>query len=402
MMKGKLSSKERLLATINHEEADHVPLTFRDTDLPETYGKPCKNQFEAVDIFLKLGIDPMLYIHPDNAWQFKPDVKVKIRKEKVAGEEFPILSKEYHTSEGILRQVVRQTPDWPDGDDVPLWSDFMVPKSRSIKYLVESMGDVECFPHLFNEPSEEDFEALQKKAESYKRFAQDRGVLINGSMTISIGDIAAWSCGIDNAILFGYRRPELLHKLLDVILEWNLKYVKQILETGVADAITCRGYYENMDLWSPRLFKTFFAPRLLELSELVHRGGAKFCYHNTTGIMPALEIFRDIGVDILYGPDPVEGTIEVDLQEVKDRVGDEICLWGGMNAPVTLGIGTQEEIAKGAREAVRLLAPGGGFVLSAMESIILGHDPKTCGSIPWESIECMIEAWRKIRDYPNK
>jgi len=114
--------------------------------------------------------------------------------------------------------------------------------------------------------------------------------------------------------------------------------------------------------------------------------------------MPALEIFRDIGVDILYGPEPVEGN--VDLQETKDRVGEEICLWGGMNAPVTLGIGTPEEIEKGVREAVQALAPGGGFILSAMESIILGHDPKICGLIPWESVECMIEAWRKVCDYP--
>jgi hypothetical protein len=399
-MKGTFTSKERLLAIINHEEADHVPLTYRDTALPESYGKPCRDQFEAVDIFLKLGIDPMLYIHPDSAWRFDPEVRTEFRKERVQGEIYPILSKEYHTAEGILKQIVRQTPDWPNGDDIPLWSDFMVPRSRSVKYLIENMDDVACFSHLFAEPTEEDFQALQRKAEAHRRFAQDRGVLINSSMTISIGDIVAWSCGIDNAILFSYRRPELLHKLLDVILDWNLKYIKQILETGVADAITCRGYYENMDTWSPKMYKTFFAPRLQMMSELIHRGGAKFCYHNTTGIMPALEIFRDIGVDILYGPDPVEGTIEVDLQEVKERVGDDICLWGGMNAPVTLGIGTPEDIAKGAQEAVRLLAPGGGFILSAMESIILGHDPKICGYIPWESIECMIEAWRRVRDYP--
>jgi hypothetical protein len=399
-MNKNLSSKDRLMAAINHEEADHVPLTFRDTQLPETYGKPCNDQFEAVDIFLKLGIDPMLYIHPDNAWRLNPEVNTKIRKERSSGEEYPILSKEYHTPEGVLRQVVRQTPDWPDGDGVPLWSDFLVPRSRSVKYLIENMDDVKCFSRLFSEPTEKDFEGLQEKAERYKRFAEDRGVLINGSMTITIGDIAAWSCGIDNVLIWSFRRPALLHKLLDVILEWNLKYVQQILETGVADAITCRGYYENMDLWSPRLFKTFFAPRLQKLSELVHKGGAKFCYHNTTGIMPALEVFRDIGVDILYGPDPVEGTIEVDLQETKDRVGEEICLWGGMNAPVTLGIGTPGEIEKGAQEAVRILAPGGGFILSALESIVLGHDPKICGSIPWENVEHMVEAWRKVCNYP--
>ncbi|MBO3802998.1 MAG: hypothetical protein JTT11_03860, partial [Candidatus Brockarchaeota archaeon] len=327
-------------------------------------------------------------------------VEVNVRKEVIPGERYPILVKEYRTPEGALKQAVRQTPDWPHGDEVPLWDDFMVPRSRSAKYLVEDEDDVRCFRLLFEEPNEEDLEAFSEKAKRYKRFAEDRGVLINGSMTIALGDIAAWSCGIDNMISWSFRKPALLHGLLDAILEWALKYVQQILSTGVADAVTCRGYYENMDIWSPRLYEKFFAPRLRRMSELIHKGGAKFCYHNTTGIMPALEIFRDIGVDVLYGPDPVEGTNKVDLQETKDRVGEDVCLWGGMNAPVTLGIGTPEEIEKRVREAVQALAPGGGFILSAMESIILGHDPKTCGSIPWESVECMIKTWRKVSDYP--
>ncbi|MGQ9514982.1 MAG: hypothetical protein ACUVTL_08060, partial [Thermoproteota archaeon] len=132
-MKVRLSSRERLLAVIDHEEVDHVPLTFRDTQLPETYGKPCLDQFEAVDIFLKMGIDPVLYLHPDFAWRVSPDVKIGFKKEKVPGEKYAILSKEYCTPIGVLKQVVRQTPDWPHGDEVPLWSDHMVPKARSIK-----------------------------------------------------------------------------------------------------------------------------------------------------------------------------------------------------------------------------------------------------------------------------
>jgi len=150
----------------------------------------------------------------------------------------------------------------------------------------------------------------------------------------------------------------------------------------------------------PKLHRIFFAPRLKKLAETVHKAGAKFCYHMTTGIMPALDIIKDIGVDILYGPDPVEGTIVANLQQVKDRAGDDICLWGGMNAPVTLGLGTPKQIEEAVKESVGTLAPGGGFILAAMESIILGPDPKVCGSIPWESIEHMINVWRTTSDYP--
>ncbi len=384
---------------VNHEEADHVPLTFRDTALPETYGKPVHTQFEAVDIFLRLGIDPMLYLTPDDTWELDPDVKVKTRKEILPGEKFPCLIKEYITPNGTLSQVVRQTPDWPHGDKVPLWSDFMVPRSRSKKYLVENMEDVEIFSSLFSEPTARELKAFHQKAERFDRFAKDRGIIINAA-GMNLGDITAWSCGIENEILWSLRNTEVFHKLLDVVLEWNMKHLEQVLEPGVVDVVTCRGYYETIDIWSPKLHRIFFAPRLKKLAETVHKAGAKFCYHMTTGIMPALDIIKDIGVDILYGPDPVEGTIVANLQQVKDRAGDDICLWGGMNAPVTLGLGTPKQIEEAVKESVGTLAPGGGFILAAMESIILGPDPKVCGSIPWESIEHMINVWRTTSDYP--
>lgn len=396
-----MSSKERLLRAINHEEADHVPLTFRDTVLPETYGKPVHSQFEAVDIFLKLGVDPMLYLIPDNMWKLNRDVKVKTRKEKVPGEQFPLLTKEYITPKGVLRQAVRKTPDWPHGDSVPLWSDHMIPGSRSKKYLIENMDDVESFSCLFSEPSEEDLEDFHRRADHFGRFAEDRGIIINGGgLRVAVGDIIAWICGIQNAVLWSFRRPELLHRLLDVTLEWNIKYVQQILENGVVDIITCRGYYETADFWSPRIYRAFFAPRLRKLSEIVHKAGAKFCYHVTTGIMPLLEIYKEAGIDILFGPDPIEGG--ADLHETKERVGDAICLWGGMNAPLTLGTGTPKQIKEEVEESIRTLAPGGGFILSPLDSLILGADPKTCGSIPWESVEHMIEVWRRVGDYPMR
>jgi uroporphyrinogen decarboxylase len=119
----------------------------------------------------------------------------------------------------------------------------------------------------------------------------------------------------------------------------------------------------------------------------------------TTGIMPLLDIVKEVGVDIFFGPDPIEGG--ANLQQVKERIGKNVCLWGGMNAPVTLGKGKPDQIENAVKNAINTLAPGGGFILSALDSIILGADPETCGLIPWENIEYMIRAWRKNCKYPT-
>jgi hypothetical protein len=61
-----------------------------------------------------------------------------------------------------------------------------------------------------------------------------------------------------------------------------------------------------------------------------------------------------------------------------------------MNSFVTLGRGTEEEIRGAVREAVHVLAPGGGFVLFPVDQIT--------PDIPRRSVEILIDEWRRLRD----
>ena len=110
----------------------------------------------------------------------------------------------------------------------------------------------------------------------------------------------------------------------------------------------------------------------------------------TKGIMPLLEDFLEIGIDVLWGPDPVQGG--ADLPALREKVGGRICIWGGMNAILTLGEGAPADARRAVEEAIRTLAPGGGFVLFPVDQIVAGT--------PWENIEAMLGRWRELRAYP--
>jgi len=43
-------------------------------------------------------------------------------------------------------------------------------------------------------------------------------------------------------------------------------------------------------------------------------------------------------------------------------------------------------------DAISILGPGGGFILTPVDSIN--------ASTPWANIEVLIEAWKEARDYP--
>ncbi|MFH7835678.1 MAG: uroporphyrinogen decarboxylase family protein [Candidatus Aenigmatarchaeota archaeon] len=390
-----LSSKERLLLSINHKEPDHIPLTFRWVyrNFLKDKNKPWKNQFDRIKDELKLGLDPILDIKFP-AWRISPEVKIKIWKEKPINEKYPLLFKEYQTPKGSLIKIIYQTPDWPHGDDIPLLDDFQVPRSRTRKYLIEKLEDVEGFSSLFSEPNEKELEIFYEEAEKIKHFAEENGLLIINNFnvtekdnTLFLGDALAWFCGIENMIFATYKNPILTHKILDTLLEWNKKYLKKILEANVIDVICYRGWYENTLFWPPKNYKKFIAPRVSELIKMAHDKKVKFCYIMTTNFIPLLDTFIEMGVDILFGPDPIQDKM-LNLFKLKEKTKNKICLWGGVNAPITIGKGTKKQIEEAVKNAIDALSINGGFILSAIDTL------EDCFS--WENIKHMINSWEKF------
>jgi len=381
-------SRDRILLAINHREPDHVPLSFEWIMRQFMRDRTWRDQFERAKMELGLGLDPMLNIHFSPAWQLSPEVKVKIwREPSVAREDFPVLFKEYHTRKGVLRQIVRQTPDWPHGSYVPLWDDFLLPKSRAIKYLVENEKDLDAFSTLFNDPTDIEIEQFSAKAETFRDFAKKHGATVKCN-DFQMTDAALYSLGMENMISLVFRNPELICNLLDILLEWNLLYLKQVLHTGVADIIKYEGWFESF--FPPKQYRNIIVPRVKKIVDMVHAAGAKICYGPRNPPFPLFSIFKEVGFDIFWGCNPMN--LGSEFEQLKKDVGDRICFWGGVDSYVTLGTRTKRQIEKEVSTAIETLAPGGGFILSAFDSL----DAHT----PWRNIKHMIDTWRVKGRYP--
>ena len=384
-MKTTLSSRERMVLAIDHEEADHVPLTLHPFGWNPPRGLESDDAFERVTKFLAFGLDDTVAVKPPS--RHHPDVTTRSRRTAPPGEPYPLLHKEYETPEGTMRQVARQTEDWPHGDDVPVTSDHNIP--RSTKFLVESEADVEKLPYLFCSPDKAQLVAFREEGRATQRFAQEQGVMIEGSCG-GFGDYAAWFMGLENLMMAMYDRPAFVHRLLDTILEWEMRGLGILLDCGVADMVVHRGWYECSDFWSPHLYREFIAPRLARKIQVAHEAGVRFGYIMSTGIMPLLDVFRELDFDVLIHVDPVQGG--VDLARLRESIGDRISVWGAMNGPVTLTQGSRDDIRDAVTHAVSTLAPGGGLVL----------EPADCltEDIPAKNVLTLVERWREIATYP--
>jgi len=181
---------------------------------------------------------------------------------------------------------------------------------------------------------------------------------------------------------------KLLEKLLKIISDWNIKRIKIYLEEGI-DLLIRRAWYESTDLWSPSLYRKLVFPLLKKEVDLTHEMGAKLGYIMTSGVMPLLDDLLKIGIDVLIGVDPVQGR-GTNLKVLKEKVGGRICLWGGVNGPLTIERGTKEEVEDAVSKAISILGPE-GFILSPVDNVTEDQD------IAWSNVKVMIETWRKWR-----
>ena len=396
-----LNSRERMLAALRYQEPDHVPLIFKVFGFQPPAHLSWSNQVEAAERWLSLGVDATLGvgstlgIHPPPV--FHPDVTVRQWEEDVPGERWPLMVKEYHTPAGVLRQEIYRTNDWVSDDwpghhggdeSIQLFDDYNVPRSR--RFLVETEEDLEKLKYLLCPPSDDDIARFREHATEVARQAERLGVLME-ALGSGGTDIVTWLCGVEGMVFMAMDQPEMFEALLDIIQDWDRRTTELLLETPV-ELITRRGWYEGTAFWSPSLYRRYFQPRFKELTEVVHQAGKLMGYLMSSGFMPLLDVFVEVGYDAHFYIDPVQGGPDVDLREVKRAFDKKIAVIGGINSAVTLGRGTREEIRQEVLDAIEILGPGGGLVLLPVDCVF--HDT------PWENIEILIEAWKEVRDYP--
>ncbi|MCL6431434.1 MAG: uroporphyrinogen decarboxylase family protein [Anaerolineae bacterium] len=389
-----LTSRERLLRAMRHEPTDHVPCAFMS--FTALRGR-CQDAYELAELELAMGLDSWVMVpsawrnlrpnHPDLRGlpvRLPRSVETRLWLERVPGETFPILHKEYHTPAGVLTTRVRKTDDWPHGNFVPFLDDYQIP--RAVKPLVTSREDLEPLRTMLQVPSEQDVAAFRAELEQARAFSARHGVLVAGGWGVG-ADMVGWLCGLENMMLLAVDDPQLLEDLLAIIAGWNEARMRVVLEGGV-DLYVRRGWYEGADFWSPALYRRFLLPHVRREVALAHEYGALFGYNMTTGALPMLDAILEVGVDVLIGVDPLQRG-QRPLRTMRDRLGGRVCLWGGVNGAITVEQGTPEDVRRAVHEALDTMQGVNGFILSPVDNIT------DISLQTWQNVQVFIDAWKE-------
>ena len=177
---------------------------------------------------------------------------------------------------------------------------------------------------------------------------------------------------------------------MEMSYQIDLKCMEIVLEEGV-DIIDTRGCYETAPLWSPRFFDELFAPRIARKATLAHQCGAYLSYFSTGDLAPHLDSLLAADVDIINAIRPFPGGVN-DMRLLKRRVGDRICLWGGVNPEEDIERASPERIREVVANAILVAASGGGFILSPGGSL--------CDAGKYENVMTFIQAALEYGRYP--
>jgi hypothetical protein len=287
--------------------------------------------------------------------------------------------KEYHTPEGVLRAEVRQTADWRWGNHVPIFDDYISPRSR--RFIVNTEQDLDALKYLLAPPTDAEIAANEALSRPIIDLAQEKDLLLAGGWGVG-ADMLGWIFGLENMVFASVDRPGFLEEMLGMIAAWNHRRMDVLLAMGV-DLYIKRAWYETCNFWSPRSFRKFLFPILKSDADRAHAAGAKFGYIVTSKTMPLLEQYVEAGVDVLIGADPMEW----DLLMAKETLKGKVCLWGGVNGQLTVEQGTEAEVREAVRKALGTLS-GSPFILSPVDNV------RTDDEISRRNVRALIDEWR--------
>ena len=176
-------------------------------------------------------------------------------------------------------------------------------------------------------------------------------------------------------------------KQVDNALERARRYAAH---GGLDGFALCADYCFNTGPFlSPRQFREFVTPYLVQLVQGYREMGFYVIKHTDGNIMPIIDQLLEAQPHALHSLDPQGG---VDIAEVKRLFGDQVCLIGNVNCGL-LDTGTDDEVIESVHYALQHGMPGGGYIFSTSNCIYTG--------MRLSRYELMLDAWRRSGNYTS-
>jgi uroporphyrinogen decarboxylase len=406
-----LTSRQRVLMTVNHQEPDRVPVDLsghRASGMAAMAYNRLKKKLgiEGGAIFVYDMVQQLAIIEPAVMDLLGVDT---IELGRAFAQE-PEYWREWELPDGTPCKIpgfihpIRSGRDWhiyhADGT--------LIATQREGCYYFEQT----CYPlaerpdHLFENlkkdqekvmwaalgsppaPLSYDPEGLQILRKSARRLRTETERAILGLFGGNLLENGQFLFGMQNFMVLLASEPKRVHLFLDKLLEMHLANL-EAFALAVGDSIDIIQFNDDFGTQngpqiSLKMYLEFFHPRYQRMWERCRQlTNARIMLHSCGGIYPFLPYLIEAGLEILQ---PVQTSSRgMEAERLKREYGRDLCFWGGgCETQHILGRGTPAEVAQDVRRRMEIFSPGGGYVFQQIHNIQ--------ADVPPENILAMFEA----------
>ncbi|HRJ43595.1 MAG: hypothetical protein KJZ86_24175 [Caldilineaceae bacterium] len=167
--------------------------------------------------------------------------------------------------------------------------------------------------------------------------------------------------GMEEFLVRMITEPEFVRRAILAYTNRSLAYIRALLAAGCDAVMTTDDYSGNQGpFMGPQRFREFIQPAIRRQVETAHASGGYFIKHTDGNVWAILDDLIATGIDGWHGIQP---NIGMDLGKLKERYGEQICFFGGINCE-TLVVGTPEQAQAEVRYAIQQAGAGGGLVIA--------------------------------------
>jgi uroporphyrinogen decarboxylase len=375
-----MTHRERVLAALNHQEPDRVPI-----DLGATRNTSI-NRYAYRKLLDYLNIDAEVKPLQDfGGARFLGLAKID---ERVL-ERFGVDARGIFTGEADSGH----DKELPDGSYVDEFGVTRIPVEGApyFEWVASPMTD---------EFSMETIRALtlpDPEDPGYIRGLRDEALRIrretDGALVLHLDHIIVHATqyvrGFENWFLDLALQPDLMCALMDKILEYRLVVAERAIRevTDLIDVVSTSDDVADQrgPIISPDMYRNYIKPRHKRFFDVIHSNtSAKLLFHSCGSVYRLLPDFIDIGVDFI---NPVQVSCnDMDTDRLKREFGADLGFWGAIDSMHVLPNGTPDDVRAEVERRIRDLGPQGGYVLAAVHNV--QHD------VPVENIVAMYDAAR--------
>ena len=382
-----VTPRERVLAAMEHEEPDRVPIVLGVSNATGIKMEPYRELkqrlgIDAPDEYLyrwpELGTaavdeDTMVRLHSDvrgvldlePAWVLEENAARPAHADYInswgsgatevrPGEWFPMVCP---MASATTVEEIEDYP-WPDMDDPTRVAHV---STQAAQLAADNRYAIMATPWLL--------------------FPLERAFAMQGMDTFLMN--LALHPGFAEALLWKIqeRCKVLMGHLLDALGD-NVDIIKIGDDLGTQESL----------LMSPTMYRSVLKPiHAAYIGFIKERTSAKVFFHTDGDVLPLIDDLVEIGIDILNPIQTSAGKM-ADLEELKARWGDRLTFCGGVDTHRILPTGTPDEVREEVRRVIQILGPGGGYMVSSVHTVM--------DDVPAENILAMVDAVEEFGTYP--